>query len=140
MKIQITSLLAATAGLAFASLAMAGGHSGGGITGDAAAGEKKIAACTDCHADAETLDINGFQTETEEKLETLLGYLVANGLMAVEEGEPHPVPQPGVFPAEQTQAAWNYILLSYEDHSHGVHNPAYTTALLDWSISVFEGQ
>jgi hypothetical protein len=95
-----------------------------------------LAACTGCHADAEDFDINGLQTEVEEKLDTLLGYLIANGLM--EEGDPHPAPVRGTYPAEQTQAAWNYILLSYEDHSHGVHNPAYTKALLDWSISVFE--
>jgi hypothetical protein len=100
--------------------------------------EPHVEACQACHADIEDFDFSGLQTEVEEKLDTLLGYLVANGLMAVEEGEPHPVPQPGTYPAEQTQAAWNYILLSYEDHSHGVHNPAYTRALLEWSISVFE--
>jgi hypothetical protein len=99
-----------------------------------------VAGCTGCHADIEDFDFSGLQTEVEEKLNTLLGHLVDNGLMAVEEGEPHPVPQTGVFPAEQTQAAWNYILLSYEDHSYGIHNPAYTRALLDWSISVFEGE
>jgi hypothetical protein len=99
-----------------------------------------VDSCQGCHADIEDFDFSGLQTEVHELLDTLLGHLVENGLMAVEEGEPHPVPQTGVFPAEQTQAAWNYILLSYEDHSYGVHNPAYTKALLEWSISVFEGE
>ena len=100
--------------------------------------EPTVAACQGCHADIEDLDVNGLQTEVHEMLDTLLENLVANGLMAIVDGEPHPVPQPGAYPAEQTQAAWNYILLSYEDHSYGVHNPAYTKALLEWSISVFE--
>ena len=48
-KTQIIGGLAVPTCLAFASLALAGGHSGG-VTGDAKAGEQKIGACTDCHA------------------------------------------------------------------------------------------
>jgi cytochrome c553 len=64
MKIQSMKLLAATTSLAFASLALAGGHSGGGVKGDAAAGAQKISACTDCHTPADfaglsEADING---------------------------------------------------------------------------------
>jgi len=39
--------------LCFASLALAGGHTGGAPKGDAAAGEKKVAACTACHTPAD---------------------------------------------------------------------------------------
>ena len=42
--------LAVPACLCFASLALAGGHSGGAPKGDAAAGEQKVAACTACHS------------------------------------------------------------------------------------------
>ncbi|MGI9330041.1 MAG: c-type cytochrome [Gammaproteobacteria bacterium] len=56
--------LTAPACLCFASLALAGGHSGGAPTGDAAAGEKKVAACTACHTPADfaglsEADLNG---------------------------------------------------------------------------------
>ena len=90
------------------------------------------AACQGCHADIEELDFSGYLAETEEKLATLLGYLEEAGPMA--DGHPNP----GVYPYEQAQAAWNYIMLSYEDNSSGAHNPAYATALLDWSLAVFE--
>jgi len=52
MKSTKLSLMALPACLAFASLAIAGGHSSA-PTGDAAAGAKKISACTDCHAAAD---------------------------------------------------------------------------------------
>jgi hypothetical protein len=35
---------------------------------------------------------------------------------------------------------WNYIYISHEDESMGVHNPGYTRALLDWSIEALGGQ
>ena len=48
----------------------------------------------------------------------------------------HPVV--GVYPAAKAQAMWNYILLSVEDSSSGIHNPAYTKALIEASLAAFE--
>jgi hypothetical protein len=97
-----------------------------------------VAACLGCHADIEDFDFSGLQTEVGEKLAQLEELLVAKGLWAVsEEGEGHPVV--GVYPAAEAQALWNYITLAVEDGSHGVHNPAYTKALLDWSLTAMGG-
>jgi hypothetical protein len=87
-----------------------------------------VAACQGCHADIEELDFSGFMAETEASLAELEGLLEFQG--AVANGGPNP----GTFSAPVAQAAWNWIMLSYEDNSSGVHNPAYTKALLEWSI------
>jgi len=42
------------------------------------------------------------------------------------------------WPYETAQAAWNYILITQEDMSKGVHNPAYATALLQNSIEALQ--
>ena len=95
--------------------------------------EPNLAACTECHADAEDFDINGVQSEVEALLEELEGYLLEAGLWS-EEG--HPVV--GEYPEDQAGALWNYILIAVEDSSLGVHNPGYVIDLLEYSISVFE--
>ena len=92
--------------------------------------EPEVASCHECHADIEDFDVNGTQTEVIEKLETLEGLLVGKGMWDEEEG--HPVV--GFYPAAEAQALWNYIMLSVEDSSDGVNNPAYTRALLEASI------
>ena len=91
-----------------------------------------VSACTACHGDAESLDINGFMTEMEVLMEELLGLLEAKGMW-----EDHPVV--GVYPAADAQALWNYILLVVEDDSQGAHNPSYTKALLEDSIALLGG-
>ena len=88
-----------------------------------------VTACAECHSDAESFDINGFQTEVEEKMEQLKVGLVALGYMD-EEG--HPVRSDA--PANIAAAVWNYRHI-YQDHSHGVHNPRYTGDLLDLSLA-----
>ncbi len=45
--------------------------------------------------------------------------------------------QEGIFTTAEAQAAWNYMTL-LEDNSRGIHNPAYTNALLDNSIEALE--
>jgi hypothetical protein len=97
-----------------------------------------VGACQDCHADLENFDLNGAQTEVAEKLETLGGLLEAAGMWEETEDGGHPVV--GVYPAAEAQALWNYIFVAVEDSSHGVHNPAYTNALLDWSIAAMGGE
>ena len=100
--------------------------------GDVHTFEPDVAACLGCHADAEDFDINGLQTEVEELAAELGEKLEAAGLL--HEGHPNP----GTFPAEQTQAAWNWIYIALEDKSLGVHNPAYTIALLEASLEAFK--
>lgn len=88
-----------------------------------------LAACTACHADAESFDINGTQTEVQELLDELEELLIAEGLLD-EEG--HPAVQS--VPEDQADALWNWIYIAHEDASLGVHNPAYTRALLELSL------
>ena len=92
-----------------------------------------VASCQGCHEGVEDFDFSGLQTEVEGQLEELEAKLVAAGMWD-EEG--HPVV--GVYPAAQAEALWNYIYIAVEDASHGVHNPAYTRALLEASLAAFE--
>ena len=46
-------------------------------------------------------------------------------------------PQPGTYTITQAQAAWNYLTV-VEDQSNGVHNPAYTKALIKNSIEALD--
>jgi hypothetical protein len=92
--------------------------------------EPQIAACQGCHSGLEDFDLNGLQTEVEGLLTELEEALVAKGMWDHEED--HPVV--GVYPAAEAQALWNYIFISHEDESLGVHNPAYTKALLEASL------
>ena len=87
--------------------------------------EPDVAACTACHADAEDFDINGTQTEIQELLDELEEGLVALGWLD-EEGHPA-VTQ---VPEAEAAALWNWIYIAHEDKSLGVHNPAYTRALI----------
>ncbi|MBC8505105.1 MAG: hypothetical protein ISR58_02095 [Anaerolineales bacterium] len=94
--------------------------------------EPAMASCTGCHADAESFDINGVQTEVQAMLDELGEKLIAAGLLD-EEGHPAVM----VMPADQANALWNWIFIAHEDGSLGVHNPAYTKALLEASLAVF---
>jgi hypothetical protein len=98
----------------------------------------EVATCKGCHTTATNLDVNGVQTAVQGKLDTLKGLLVNAGLLSCaldEEGveECHAVL--GTYPENQANALWNWILIAEEDGSKGVHNPAYTNALLDDSIA-----
>ena len=100
--------------------------------------EPNVAACQECHSGMETFDDTGLQTEVEEQLAEIEALLLAKGMWEVdEEGEGHPVV--GFYPAAEAQAMWNYILIDHEDESHGVHNPAYVRALLEWSLAALGG-
>ena len=95
-----------------------------------------VASCLGCHADIEEFDFSGLQTEVEEKLAELADLLVAKGMWDAETGEP----VVGEYPEADAAAMWNYVLIHHEDSSRGVHNPAYTKALLDWSIAQLGGE
>ncbi len=95
-----------------------------------------IKSCQSCHADAENFDIGGTQTEVDALIAELEELLIAKGLLAGEHGDTHPVV--GEYPEAEAGALWNYILIAVEDGSHGVHNPAYTKALLEASIEALQ--
>ncbi len=91
--------------------------------------EPVMSACVVCHSDAKNFDINGVQTEVEELIAQVGELLKAKGLLD-EEG--HPVV--GIYPAAQSSALWNYILIAIEDGSLGVHNSPYTKAMLQAAL------
>lgn len=91
--------------------------------------EPVMSACVVCHSDAEDFDINGVQTEVEGLIAQVGDLLVAKGMLD-EEG--HPVV--GVYPAAEASALWNYIYIVFEDGSLGVHNAAYTKAMLEAAL------
>ncbi len=95
--------------------------------------EAVISPCLACHEDATNFDVGGAQTEVEGLIVQLGDLLKAKGLLD-EAG--HPVV--GVYPAAQSAALWNYILIAIEDGSLGVHNPPYTKALLEASLAALQ--
>jgi len=90
--------------------------------------EPNIAGCVSCHADIESFDINGAQTEIEELLSSLLALLVKEGA-TTESGSM----VTGTYPSDVAGAMMNYAMC-LEDKSNGVHNPKYVKALLTNSI------
>lgn len=91
--------------------------------------EPEVERCQACHADAEDFNINGVQTEIEEKLTEVHDKLVASGIMN-DEGRSIP----GVYPEGVASAMWNYKLVEY-DQSKGVHNSAFARALLEAALA-----
>lgn len=105
--------------------------------------------CNDCHSGPDIVfdanrggddfiheghyDYKGFQTEIGEKLENLAGLLVTAGVL----DSNHTV-VPGKYPIAEFGAFWNWAYIE-EDRSHGVHNPYYTTDLLDEAITALGG-
>jgi hypothetical protein len=95
--------------------------------------EPSVAACQECHTDAEDFDINGVQTEVQEMLDELEEGLIALGWLD-EEGHP----TVDFVPEDQAAALWNWIYIAHEDKSLGVHNPAYTKALIEAGLAALE--
>jgi hypothetical protein len=93
--------------------------------------EAVTSGCSECHG--EDFDIDGKQDEIEALIVELGELLKAKGLLD-EEG--HPVV--GIYPAAEASALWDYIFISIEDGSLGVHNPPYTKALLNAAIAALQ--
>ena len=91
-----------------------------------------VATCVTCHTDATTFDINGVQTEVDGKIATLKTALTTAGLLDAQGAI-----VAGKYDEAKANALWNYIFVTKEDKSRGVHNSAYTIALLDASLAVF---
>jgi hypothetical protein len=100
--------------------------------------EPDLAACQACHPDAESFDINGVQTEVQARLDELGDLLVQAGVLSENSPDGHPT----VEEAEENVAIalYNWIYIAHEDKSLGVHNPAYTNALLDASFEALGQQ
>ena len=101
--------------------------------GDVHTFEPDVAACQGCHADIEDFDVNGLQTEVQAMLDELEEALIAKALLD-EEG--HPAVEN--LPEAEAAALWNWIYIAHEDKSVGVHNPAYTKALLEASLEALQ--
>jgi hypothetical protein len=97
--------------------------------------DPNVAACKQCHSDAENFDIGGVQTEVAGMLDELKTALAANGMIVSVDDD---TPVVGDYPEAEAAALWNYIFIAHEDKSMGVHNPAYTIALLQASIDALK--
>ena len=92
---------------------------------------------TGCHnGNLTTLDYNGYQTETEELLDSLhtllinRGWLTSSGLVNASNSNPLKI-----APEYLAGAMFNYFFIEH-DMSEGVHNTKYTLKLLESSIDV----
>ena len=101
--------------------------------GDDHSFEPDVDACQQCHSGAEDFDINGTQTEIQALLNELEEGLIGLGWLD-EEGHP----TVASIPEAQAAALWNWIYIAHEDKSLGVHNPAYTRALIDAGLAALE--
>ena len=84
-------------------------------------------------------EISGFSTDFK-KLHDLLvakGYISEEGRTQGANGGNAGSTNPLVIPVKDAQAIWNYKTIE-EDQSNGIHNPAYTRALLKNSIEALE--
>src|SRR5574339_557486 len=80
--------------------------------------EPQLAKCQECHADAESYDINGAVTAIEERVAELEAALLAKGLLeTLEDGTVSVVP--GTWDEATATAIWNYEVIE-EDASNGV--------------------
>ena len=104
-----------------------GCHAG---AGDDHTFEPTVAACQGCHEGAEDFDIGGIQTAVQADLDELEAGLIDLGWL---DDEGHPAVE--MIPEDQAAALWNWIYIAHEDKSKGVHNPAYTRALLDAGLA-----
>jgi len=85
-------------------------------------------SCTTCHPGATDFDINGVQTEVTALMAVLEEQLKVEGILD-SDGEL----VTGPYTVGVANAYWNWEF-TYQDHSHGVHNPGYNLALLKNSI------
>jgi formate-dependent nitrite reductase cytochrome c552 subunit len=90
--------------------------------------EPTVAACQECHEDAEDFDIGGVQTEVQAMLDELGDLLVAEGVLSENSPDGHPTVEEA--PENVALALYNWIYVAHEDKSLGVHNPDYTMDLL----------
>jgi Cytochrome c3 len=108
-----------------------------------------VARCQACHADAKNFDMGGTQTEVKAKVDELHAIFVAKKLLNPEtdlwgiyDAATGKWTSPSTSaPLTVTQAVanamWNYKFVVY-DKSMGVHNSAYTKALLESALAAMK--
>jgi formate-dependent nitrite reductase cytochrome c552 subunit len=107
------------------------------------------ARCQTCHADTENFDINGTQTEITATLEELHTLFVDKKLLdpetdlwgiydaATGKFSAPSVDAPLTVSEAVANAMWNYKFVVY-DKSMGVHNSAFTRALLQQALDALK--
>jgi hypothetical protein len=88
-----------------------------------------LANCTKCHSGATNFDVDGLQTTVGKMLVELDSLMRLKGMINKDGNI-----LPANFPIDYAGAYYNYTLIK-DDRSLGVHNPAYTIAVLKNSIS-----
>ena len=96
--------------------------------------EPSTAACVECHGEIDSFDFSGLQTDVQAMLDELEAGLIAKGWL---DDEGHPIVD--FVPEAEAAALWNWIYVAHEDGSLGVHNPAYTKALLEAGLAALDG-
>ena len=109
----------------------------------------EVDRCQTCHTDAANFDMNGAQTEIEAMVEELHTIFVDEKLLnpendlwgiydpATDQWSNPSADAPLVVPEAVAQAMWNYKFVVY-DKSNGVHNSAYTKALLQQALDAMQ--
>jgi hypothetical protein len=101
----------------------------------------EVERCQACHADAENFDINGVQTEVIAMVDELTAIFVEKGMMELDaEGSNlwiASTSSPVTYPEAVANAMWNYKFVVY-DKSMGVHNAAFTKALLQQALDALK--
>jgi len=93
-----------------------------------------IATCKTCHGTATNFNIGDTQTEVQALLDALEAKLLAANMLTADG-----YAVVGTYTAAKAGALWNWRTISIEDKSLGVHNPAYTKALLNAGLAAFAG-
>lgn len=95
-----------------------------------------VATCQTCHTDATNFDINGVQTEVTAMADELGAKLVAAGVLSENSIDGHPTVTEA--PENVAIALYNWLYVHHEDRSMGVHNSAYTKALLQAGLDALK--
>jgi hypothetical protein len=114
---------------------LAGGHTFNMAYSDHGEDVDNVAACSGCHQSiGEDFDLNGVMTATIDLTDSLKTILINNGWLNAESGRVNVnFGSKLTLAADDAGALLNYFMVA-EDKSKGIHNPAYTTALLKNSI------
>ncbi len=96
--------------------------------------EPDVERCQACHADAENFDINGVQTDIRAMVEELKAIFIDRGML---DPETELWIVPATYPEAVANAMWNYQFV-LEDQSMGVHNSAFTKALLQQALDALK--
>lgn len=92
-----------------------------------------VANCTKCHADATNFDMNGSVTALAAKIEEVKAALTTAGLLDAKGAI-----VAGKYDPAKANALWNYVYVTVEDKSDGVHNMPYAEALLDAALAALK--